>query len=94
MKKRPRSDIGKEILRICRQNKITQKQLAESVEVDPIFLNGVINGRNTPSIGLLQKIADLYGRELIIKMPKKKGDKEKVSLKKKPAPTIEDETTF
>jgi len=41
--------------------KISQIQLAEKLNISPNYLNAVENGKNFPSLDILQKIIDILG---------------------------------
>jgi len=43
------------------KQKISQIQLAEKLNISPNYLNAVENGKNFPSLDVLQKIIDILG---------------------------------
>lgn len=49
--------LGKRIKRERKRNKITQERLAEIVGISRAYMGYIEQGRNTPSIKVLQKIA-------------------------------------
>jgi len=60
------------IARLCQMEK-TQKWLAQSAGINPIYLNAVIAGRAKPSLNLLQKISkhiEIEVADLVRLLPK------------------------
>jgi len=43
------------------KQQISQIQLAEKLNISPNYLNAVENGKNFPSLDVLQKIIDIFG---------------------------------
>lgn len=66
MKKR-KPPLGREILAICKEKGISQKQMANAMGIERQYLNNVINGHKLPSIDLLGKIARHYNKNVVIK---------------------------
>lgn len=53
--------LGKKIQRIRKELKLTQEELAEKVNISRAYMGYIEQGRNTPSLGVLQKIAKSLG---------------------------------
>ena len=53
--------IATNIKRYIKENKITQKELAESIGISPSTMSDYMNLRSNPSHGVIQKIADFFG---------------------------------
>jgi len=51
--------IGKKIQKRRKELEITQEALAEKVNVSRVYMGYIEQGRNTPSLELLQKIAKI-----------------------------------
>ncbi|ENI1325017.1 helix-turn-helix transcriptional regulator [Listeria monocytogenes] len=52
--------IASNIKALIKRDKITQKQLAESINISPSTLSDYMNLRSNPSHGVIQKIADYF----------------------------------
>lgn len=53
--------IAQNIKKYIKENKITQKKLAEAIGISPSTLSDYMNLRSNPSHGVIQKIADYFG---------------------------------
>lgn len=53
--------IATNIKRYIKENKITQKELAEAIGISPSTMSDYMNLRSNPSHGVIQKIADFFG---------------------------------
>lgn len=53
-------EINRRILWIIEEEGLSQVAFADSLEVNKATLNHIINGRNNPSVPILQKIAQVY----------------------------------
>ena len=56
--------LGKRIQRLRKKNKLTQEQLAERIHVSRAYMGYIEQGRNTPSLEVVERIA----RSLKIKL--------------------------
>ncbi len=56
--------LGLKIKEVRKQRKITQEQLAEMLDLDVGYISKLEVGRNFPTIGTLEKIAEALGVEL------------------------------
>lgn len=53
--------IATNIKRYIKENKMTQKELAEAIGISPSTMSDYMNLRSNPSHGVIQKIADFFG---------------------------------
>ena len=53
--------IAANIKRYIKENKMTQKELAEAIGISPSTMSDYMNLRSNPSHGVIQKIADFFG---------------------------------
>ncbi len=65
-------NIGKEIKRLRKSTGIKQKKFAKQVDLSPVHYCSIENGRNMPTLELLEKISVLTNTELIITFIDKK----------------------
>ena len=49
--------LGRKIQRIRKKNNITQEELADKIHVSRAYVGYIEQGRNTPSLEVLEKIA-------------------------------------
>ena len=63
LKGRTMSDFGETLKRLRKEQKITQRDLAERVEVDFTYISKMENGKlqNYPSESIIRKMADVLG---------------------------------
>lgn len=61
MNKERNKIIANNIRKYLKETKMTQKQLAELIDVKPSTLSDYLNLRSNPSHGVIQKIADVFG---------------------------------
>lgn len=59
-------DLYKQIKRIRKSKKITQKDFAIKIGVTPIYYCAIENGRKKPTIELLERIAIITDMQLVI----------------------------
>lgn len=106
MKKR-KPPLGADIVAICKEYGITQKTMASEIEVEPEYLNLIVNGHKYPSVGLLATIAQKYNKKLVIKFYDKRNKplteadteihdevKQDLQPKENPHNHVEDSHTF
>lgn len=53
--------IAKNIKHYIKENKMTQKELADAIGISPSTMSDYMNLRSNPSHGVIQKIADFFG---------------------------------
>ena len=53
--------IATNIKRYIKENKMTQKELADAIGISPSTMSDYMNLRSNPSHGVIQKIADFFG---------------------------------
>lgn len=53
--------IAKNIKYYIKENRITQKELAQAIGISPSTMSDYMNLRSNPSHGVIQKIADFFG---------------------------------
>lgn len=53
--------LGKRIIELRMQNRLTQKQMAEQLGVAPASLSGYEKNQKAPTLATVQKIAETYG---------------------------------
>jgi transcriptional regulator with XRE-family HTH domain len=63
-----RISIGKSIKNRRKELRITQLHLAELAEVSINTLYKIERGQNNPTLDVLEKIADVLGMELVLKI--------------------------
>ncbi len=57
--------LGRRIKEIRKSKGLTQEQLSEMIDIETSSLSGIESGRFYPSLHVLEKIADVFGVELI-----------------------------
>lgn len=60
-KKDRNAQIASNIRKYIKENNITQKELAEKIQISPSTLSDYMNLRSNPSHGVIQKLADYFG---------------------------------
>lgn len=58
------NELGKHLAELRKNNHFKQKDLAEQLNVSQQVISNIERGFSTPDIGLLKKMADLYGISL------------------------------
>lgn len=61
MDKKRMQNISNNITKYRKEKNLTQKELAEKIGIRPSTLSDYINLRSSPSHGVIQKLADLFG---------------------------------
>ncbi|MBS5343296.1 MAG: helix-turn-helix transcriptional regulator [Clostridium sp.] len=60
-------DIGERIKKLMKEKDWNQNDLAENSGVSITQINRLINGVGYPSLRTLEKVAKVFGKELVIK---------------------------